>query len=376
MPKRTKFFESLEERRLLTGWAVSTAGTAAASEAAMSQAAMPQEGAAQVADAAIVGLSKSPSSGDQAVPPATPAGDADSAETANEYLSANGGGDMTGGPLSSPVVSGASLAALDLAYLTPEATGTSPYYSGSSYAPTKTYTTTSTDPVPIGPATLAAMAQPMQPLQGKSLAADVQPMASSSPAAADLSNVARSWLGGLETGPDEMLAAAGVVGTPADLPPPGTAAPVAMVPAALTSAFEWIGGSPSAAIVGETARAWHGGALDASFAQNLWLADLVSGAASTDLPSIERAVDRLCERIERWGEEIFRDAGEWRLSEAVVLAAGAAAAFEYVRAQFRESGAGPFAESTREPWQPRLRKPFGRPTDNRRRFLGRYRDQA
>ena len=305
-----------------------------------------------------------------------PVGDADSAETANEYLSANGAGDMTGGPLSSSAASGASFAALDLAYVNPEASGTAPYYSGSSYAPTKTYTTTSTDPVPISPATLAAMAQPMQLLQGNNLASEIQAMASSSPAAADLSNIARSGIGGLETGPDDVIAPTGVAQMPADLPPPGTTTPVAIVPAAMTSAFELLGGSPTAALISEPGGALSGGVLDASFAQSRWLAGLVSGTANADLPSIEQAVGRLCERMERWGEELFRDAGEWRLSESLVLAAAAAAAFEYVRAQGRESGSGPFAEDNREPWQPRLRKPFGRPADSKRRFLSRHRDQA
>lgn len=367
MLKRTKFFESLEERRLLTGWAASTADAPAAiSEAAMSQ--------ARTADFALIGPSAAAaSSGNQATPTTPSGGDAAGADSANEYAGAD---TMTGAPLSSQAADGASLAALNNLYFAPEASGTAPYYSGSSYAPTKTYTTASTDPVPTGPATLAAMAPPTPPLQTKSVAAELQPLASASPAAANLANVTRSGLGGLEARPDEIMAPTDMAGSPIDLPPPGTTAPVAMLPAALNSALGWIGRSASTALNGEPAISSSAGALDASFAQSRWLAGLMSGAASADVPGIEQAVDRLCERMERWGEEMFREAGEWRLSEAVVLAAGAAAAFEYVRAQFRESGSGPFAENTREPWQPRLRKPFGRPADSRRRFFRRHRDQA
>lgn len=365
MPKRTRFFESLEERRLLTGSAASTPAAAAATSQLVGD---------RTVDAALVGPAAATASGGQAAS-ATDSDTADGADSPNEYLSANAS-QMTGAPLSTATDSAASLAAIDNVYLDPEASGTSPFYSGSSYAPTKTYTTTSTDPVPISPATLAAMAPPIQPLPAKALASEAQPLAASSPAAANVPNVARSGLGGLDVSPDEIIAPAGMAGSSADLPPPGTTAPVAMLPSALAAAFNAAGNSTSAVPNGEAAASAWGGALDASFTQSRWLAGLVSGTASADLPSIERAVDHLCERIERWGEDLFRDAGEWRLSESLVLAVGAAAALEYVRAQFRESGSGPFPQSTREPRQPRLRKSFGRLVESRRRFFGHNRDQT
>lgn len=358
MPKRTRSFESLEERRLLTGWTTATAAPAGAMSQAVGE---------PVIVAARAGESASVSSSSQAAS-ATDSKDADSAESPNEYLSAIVN-ELAGAPTLTASDNAATLAAIDNVYFAPESSGTSPYYSGSSYAPSKTYTTTSTDPVPTGPATLAAMAPPIQPLQGKTLATEAQPMASS-PAAANLPNIARSGLGGFEAGPDDMMEPAGIAGTPADLPPPGTTAPVAMMPSALTSEFDLAERATDAVIHGRPAGAVRDGAFEGYFTKSPWLAGLMPGAANADLPSIEQAVDHLCERIERWGEELFRDAGEWRLSESLVLAAAAAAALEYVRAQFRETGSTPFAESTREPWQPRLRTSFGQLAQRGRRIFG------
>lgn len=359
MPKRTRSFESLEERRLLTGWATSTAEPAGA---------MPQAGGEPTVDVARVGPLAAIASNSQTTSAAA-SGDADSAESPNEYL-ASIANEVAGAPMLTASNRAATLAAIDNAYFDPEASGTAPFYSGSSYAPTKTYTTTSTDPIPTGPATLAAMAPPIQPLQGKTLTTDAQPPASSSPAAANLPNIARSGLGGLEAAPDEIMEPAAIAGMPADLPPPGTTAPVAMMPSALTSEFGLAERSTQAVLCGKPVGMACEGAFEASLGSNPWLADLVSGAANADLPSIEQAVDHLCERIERWGEELVRDAGEWRLGESLVLAAGAAAVLEYVRAQIWERGSPPFADGTREPWQPRLRTRRGELDEGRRRFIG------
>jgi hypothetical protein len=386
MSKRTRYFESLEERRLLTGSAARIIDSAAVADHRADSALVDSSTSASRSDWSHVSAASpvgTPASAPEAVASdaTAPNGDGDGAESPNEYLASGGALAMGGAPFSA--ANGTSLAAIDNLYLEPEASGTAPFYSGSSYAPTKTYTTTSTDQPATGPATLASMALPMPPLQVKTLAADEQPVASPAPAAGS-PNIARSGVGGLEATPDEIMPPSAAAGPLADLEPPGTTAPVAMVPSAATSAFELMGRDWGSAAISRAVQATSvRDALDAYFAKSPWLAGLVSEAATADLSGVEQAVDRLCERMELWGEELLYSAGEWRFSESLVLAAGAAAAFEYVRAQFRESGSqfresrfGPFAESTREPWQPRLRRSAGPPAERKRRFFRRAQDQT
>ncbi|HJT33210.1 MAG TPA: hypothetical protein VJ783_14295 [Pirellulales bacterium] len=84
---------------------------------------------------------------------------------------------------------------------------------------------------------------------------------------------------------------------------------------------------------------------------------LITGAVNGDWSKIERSVDELFDRLDRLGDELPSAATAWHVGECVALTAGAAAAFEYVRAQFREGGTWQgFIDGEREPWEPRLRR--------------------
>lgn len=83
----------------------------------------------------------------------------------------------------------------------------------------------------------------------------------------------------------------------------------------------------------------------------------ITGAVNGDWLKMERSVDELFDRLDRLGEELPSAATAWHVGECVALTAGAAAAFEYVRAQFREGGTWQgFIDGEREPWEPRLRR--------------------
>lgn len=96
-------------------------------------------------------------------------------------------------------------------------------------------------------------------------------------------------------------------------------------------------------------------------------AALIAGAVGVELAFLERGVDDLLERLEQLGDELPSASTALHVGECVVLTAGAAAAFEYVRAQFREGGSWQgFIDGGREPWEPRLRRRwFRRPAESR-----------
>ncbi len=96
-------------------------------------------------------------------------------------------------------------------------------------------------------------------------------------------------------------------------------------------------------------------------------AGLIAGAVGADWSAFERGIDELLERIARAGEELPDASTAWHVGECVGLAAGAAAAFEYVRAQLREGGGWQiFADAGREPWEPRLRRRWFRRRSERK----------
>lgn len=85
-------------------------------------------------------------------------------------------------------------------------------------------------------------------------------------------------------------------------------------------------------------------------------AGLIAGAVGADWSYFDRGIDELLDKLARFGDDLPA-ASAWRVGECVGLAAGAAAAFEYVRAQLREGGGWQaFADGGREPWEPRLRR--------------------
>lgn len=96
-------------------------------------------------------------------------------------------------------------------------------------------------------------------------------------------------------------------------------------------------------------------------------AGLIAGAVGADWSYFERGVDELLERLARYGDDLPEATTAWHIGECVGLAAGAAAAFEYVRAQLREGGGWQaFADGGREPWEPRLRRRwFRRPAERK-----------
>lgn len=75
----------------------------------------------------------------------------------------------------------------------------------------------------------------------------------------------------------------------------------------------------------------------------------LAGSIAANFERIERGVDALFERLERWGAEWASGAGPRRLGQALVAAAGAAAAWEYARARYREAEAGRMPYDWRAP---------------------------
>lgn len=75
----------------------------------------------------------------------------------------------------------------------------------------------------------------------------------------------------------------------------------------------------------------------------------LAGPIAANLELIERGVDALFERLERWGAEWASGAGPRRLGQALVAAAGAAAAWEYARARYREADPGRMSYDWRAP---------------------------
>jgi hypothetical protein len=67
----------------------------------------------------------------------------------------------------------------------------------------------------------------------------------------------------------------------------------------------------------------------------------IAELSGINLAAIERGIDEVFDRIERLGDEWAGEVGATRFAEWLVIAGGACAAFEYVRARYREVG----------PWQ-------------------------
>ncbi|HEV7224732.1 MAG TPA: hypothetical protein VGN42_18620, partial [Pirellulales bacterium] len=85
------------------------------------------------------------------------------------------------------------------------------------------------------------------------------------------------------------------------------------------------------------------------------LAGLLAGPAAANLALIEQGVDALFERLDRLGGELAEKIGPRQCAHALLAAAGAAAAWEYARAWYRENEAGSTVDG-RGPSELRLRR--------------------
>ena len=96
-------------------------------------------------------------------------------------------------------------------------------------------------------------------------------------------------------------------------------------------------------------------ASDAATVAPSQLAELLAGPAAANLALIEQGVDALFERLDRLGGELAEKIGPRQCAHALLVAAGAAAAWEYARAWYRENEARPTADG-RGPSELRLRR--------------------
>ena len=321
MARRTRRFESLEERRLLA--AVNSSPDAAALVGSASPVTTPSTPAASSAGGVAVGT---PSASDA---------------SSNEY-----GATPTGySEYAAPATAGS--------YTEP---GTGKYYPPANSNPTAPAAATT------GQSAQAALVQLLPLGQAIRTSADAQ-AAVLSPGAAG-APAAGAAGGPVRFDPHDLVARWEL-----DEPVSDSTPPVAVVgdDQPLTAPVAWANSGedrPRALFDADTA------ALPVDrppfLAGSPQVAGLIAGAIGADWSRIERGVDQLFERLERLGEELPSAATAWHVSECVVLTAGAAAAFEYVRAQFREGGTWQaFVDGGREPWEPRLRRRWLRPRKER-----------
>ncbi len=95
-------------------------------------------------------------------------------------------------------------------------------------------------------------------------------------------------------------------------------------------------------------------ALEAPTLPTLPLAGLLLGPNGAGLILIERGVDELFERLDRLGSELAESVTPRQFAHAVMVAAGAAAAWEYARIRLREGEAGRIPKDLRAPREPQL----------------------
>lgn len=337
MARRTRRFESLEERRLLAAVTNSSDGAAlvGAVSPAASAASQPAPSASEAQGASPDSTPGDASAGEYA---ATPAGDAASTASASK------GTYGSYSEYSSP-------AAAD-SYTDPGAT---------QYYPTASSSAT-TPPAPASTAAnqsaLTALAEVSQPVQPIAPAADVQ-AAVISPGGPTAAPAAGAPGGPVRFDPHDLVARAEF-----DEPASDAAVPAEIVgdERQLVAPVAWATSGAHRTIDRPDADATEIAAPPVIEEQLLFNASpqivgLIAGAVSGDWSKIERGVDELFERLERLGEELPSATTAWHVGECVALTAGAAAALEYVRAQFREGGTWQgFIDGEREPWEPRLRR--------------------
>ena len=338
---RKRCFESLEERRLLADVGAALATPSPASPIVDSSPAQPAAAAATTTpDSAAATSNAAPDAtpGNSFAPP--DAAMQNSAESPNEYASGNGA---------------ASDAAATTSYAASDASGQNSYgQPADEYANARSYSSAATESTPYytpaqsdGLASLAAIGEQTRASQTTS---PLAPAALAAPATSGAAASGAAASGGAAPG--------GVVGSrPSDLVERwDLQAPLAIAQSAPALA------GPSAELAVPIALLAPGGAelasaptegeitsFDAETNAELEpatpaFAGLIAGPLAANLDRIEREVDALFERLERWGAEWTNGAGPRRFGQALVAAAGAAAAWEYARARRRE------AEALRAPY--------------------------
>lgn len=343
---RKRSFESLEERRLLADIGGALASAAPAPPMVDSASALPTAADVSVASPSSSAAPSPASAGNTgdnsgATSPVaasqnpSSSADAASTESSNEYASPSG---------SAAINSSA----------TPNDAAPNSYGSyASEYAPSRTYS--------YGPNYSAPYYTPAQTAAITSLAAALEEQALAGQASSPIQQFASvaaitsgsSPSGGAATG-------AGVSFKPSDLvvrsesqPPLAVARPVPAFeqqpdelahPIALLSP----GGHEITFSQAEAAMTALESEAELAPATPLFAGPL-AGPIAANLELIERGVDALFERLEGWGAEWASGAGPRRLGQALVAAAGAAAAWEYARARYREAEAGRIPYDWRAP---------------------------
>lgn len=343
MARRTRRFESLEERRLLAAVANSPDATALV-------------GAASPAASPVVQPSSGSSAADGASSDSTP-GDS----SPGEYAAAAPGDQSSAAPGYDTYTGYSSPTGADH-YADPAATKYEPPASSNSATSPAATSSTANQGVQSG------LAQLLQPVQAGVPTAEGQAVVvlPVGPAGAPASGAP---VGPVRFDPHDLVARAEL-----DEPASEAAVPAAIVgdEQPLVAPVAWATSGAQRTI----------GQLDADdtnyaappiveepslFEASPQIVGLITGAVNGDWSKIERGVDELFDRLDRLGEELPSAATAWHVGECVALTAGAAAAFEYVRAQFREGGTWQgFIDGEREPWEPRLRRRWFRRNDSLR----------
>ena len=337
---RKRCFESLEERRLLAdaGGSLATPNPASmigdSTPAQAAAAASPATPDATPGDSyAGAATQNSSVATDAASSSAATNAASTAAESPNEYASSSSGSTGSDSPATP------SYAAND--YTAPNSSGQSAgqYANARSYSSATNYSTPYYTPAQTAglDSLVAALAEQARASQANS------PLAPLAPVGPTTSGAASSGGGG---------APAGIVGSrPSDLVVRSEMAPPLAV-GHPTPAFEQQAGELTVPIAllapgspeldyapTEPEIALDEDRSDESDATTPEFAALVAGPLAANLDRIERGVDALFERLERLGAEWAHGAGPRRFGQALVAAAGAAAAWEYARARRREADA-------------------------------------
>lgn len=364
---RKRCFESLEERRLLADVGA-LADAAPAFSAADAAAAPPAPTDASTTPSSSPATPSAPVSGANSAEGA--AGSAPVAASQNASSSADAGGTDLPGEYAS-TGSSASSAEAPMSYATPNSDGAY----ASEYSPTRMYAygpnSSAPDYSPAQTAALdslvAALQESAQAARTSSLVQQLNPFASGTSASA--SSAGSTVDGALQGG-------SGVAFKPSDLvvrsesqPPLATARPALAFqqqPDALAHPIALLspgGDEPSASQAGEESAAWKDAVSAETELAAPQFAGPLAGSIAANLELLEQGVDALFERLERWGAEWTSGAGPRRFGQALIVAAGAAAAWEYARARCREadSSRGPYDwRAPRELHLPRRRLALGR----------------
>lgn len=370
---RKRCFESLEERRLLADVGV-LASAAPASSIVGASTAAPAPSASVSGGGALDNSPGSTGDGATAAAPQSANSPADAGGTDSPSEYASPGSASTGSPSAGSASTGnaASSANDPTGYATPNSDAAY----ANEYSPSRTYAYASNDYAPYySPAQtaaldslVAALQESSQAARASSLVQQLNPVASATSAAASSGG---SAAGGTSPGGSAAFKPSDLVVRSESQLPLATARPALALeqqPDELThpvALFSPGGEEPgSSRAEAERAAVAAGANAEPSPAAPQFAGPL-AGSIVANLELLEHGVDALFERLERWGAEWTSGAGPRRLGQALIAAAGAAAAWEYARARYREadSSRGPYDwRAPRELHLPRRRGPHRRGT--------------